>query len=276
MLLIYILYTFNFLNGGKNSMEKMFDLSGRVAVITGASSGIGVGIAQGLALHGADIAILARRKELLEDVAKDLLKEGYNVKAYACDVANEEQVKNTMESVIKDFGGLHILVNNAGISRPGSVEILSTEHLNEIIDVNLKALFFTCKYAVPQMQKQKFGRIINTSSVLGIEGIKHDPRHGYSATKGGVVNFTRALAASLGVDGITANAVGPGLFLTEMTENKILKTSPGFLEGYNNVCPLGRAARLEEIRAAYVFFASNEAGYVTGQILGVDGGVTVC
>lgn len=257
-------------------MGKMFDLTGRVAVITGASSGIGVGIAQGFALHGAEIAILARRGDVLEEVAEELRQNGSKVKAYSCDVADEEQVKNTMESIIKDFGGLHILVNNAGISRPGSAELLSTEHLNEIIDVNLKALFFTCKYAIPQMKKQKFGRIINTTSVLGIEGIKSDPRHAYSATKGAAVNFTRALAASLGLDGITANAVGPGLFLTEMTEGKILKSFPGFLEGYNAACPAGRAARLEEIRAAYVFFASNEASYVTGQILGVDGGVTVC
>lgn len=256
-------------------MKKMFGLSGRVAVITGASSGIGIEIAKALADQGADVALLARRGDRLEKLAKELQKEGCKAKAYSCDVANEEQVKSTMESVIKDFGALHILVNNAGIARPGSVEDLSTEHLNEMIDVNLKSLFFTCKYVVPQMKKQKFGRIINTASILGSRASKYGAVHAYNATKGAAVNFTRALAASLGLDGITANAVAPSLFITEMTQNSALN-SPAGLASYNAACPLGRPANLDEIRAAYVFFASNEASYVTGQILGVDGGMSIC
>jgi len=251
----------------------MYDLKGKVAVVTGASSGIGADAAIAYAEAGARVAVLARRKGKLDSVVKEIEKLGGKALAVECDVTNEAQVKAAFEEIIKEFGQVDILLNNAGIAVRGGVDTLSEEDWDKSMDVNVKGIFFACKYAVPHMKERKYGKIVNVASVNALIADKQDMfiRHGYNTSKSAVLGLSLGMAASYGKFNITVNSICPGLFETEMTEGSLFK-SDAFLKGYSAGCPMDRPGRKGECNGPILFFSSDASSYVTGQKIVIDGG----
>lgn len=254
----------------------LFDLTGKVAVITGASSGLGADAARAYAEHGADVALLARRKERIDGLAKEIEKLGKKAIAIQCDVTDEEVVKNAVKEIMSYYGKIDILLNNAGVAIGGSVENLTVEQWDRVMNTNVKGIYLMCKYVVPYMKDRKYGRIVNISSVNAIVADKPEPlvRHVYNASKAAVVGLTIGMAASLAKHGITVNAVGPGLFESEMTADTLFKNE-NFLNMYNSLCPSSRPGKKGELNGPILFFSSDAASYTTGQFIAVDGGFTI-
>jgi len=252
--------------------KKMFDLTGRVAVITGASSGLGVQMAKGLAIHGADIAILARRKEKLETVAEDIKKLGVKCIAVQCDVTDTESIINAASLIKKEFGKVDILINNAGSSINKPAEEMSDDDWKFTMSVDLDGVFKVAREFGKIMIENKYGRIINIASMYGMVGNMAIPTSAYHASKGAVVNLTRALAAEWAKHNITVNAICPGYFATELTIDTL--NTESFTNYMKATVPAGRYGVEGELNPAAIFLASNEATYVTGAILPVDGGYT--
>ncbi len=251
----------------------MFDLSGRVAVITGASSGLGQQMALALARQGASLAILARRMERLEEFKPKLEEAGSpKVVAYKCDVTDTENINKVAEEVEKEFGKVDILFNVAGSSKDKGVTEMSDEEWDFTIATDETSVFKMTRAFAKIMQKNKYGRIINIASMYGLVGNTEIHTIAYHTSKGAVVNFTRAVAAELATEGITCNAICPGYFYTELT-TEVLKTDT-FQEFAKTHVPMQRYGEPGELDAAAVFLASEEASYVTGVILPVDGGYT--
>lgn len=253
-------------------MSKLFDLTSKVAVIVGASSGIGVQVAKALANEGANVAILARRYDKLKEVAKEIETLGVKALPVKCDVTSEEEVKNAVNSIIKEYGKIDILFNNAGVASMADVDSLDENEWNRVMDTNVKGIFLMTKYVVPYMKNNHYGKIINTSSVMSSVAAKAAPLHAYEASKSAVLGLTRGMASSWAQYGITVNAICPGLFKTEMTEHTLFEES--FLMRYNAVCPASRPGKEGELNGAVIYFASDASNYTTGQALFVDGGWT--
>ena len=253
-------------------MSKLFDLTSKVAVIVGASSGIGLQVAKALANEGANVAILARRYDKLKEVAKEIETLGVKALPVKCDVTSEEEVKNAVNSIIKEYGKIDILFNNAGVASMADVDSLDENEWNRIMDTNVKGIFLMTKHVVPYMKNNHYGKIINTSSIMSSVGAKAAPLHVYEASKSAVLGLTRGMASSWAQYGITVNAICPGLFKTEMTENTLFEES--FLMRYNAVCPASRPGKEGELNGAVIYFASDASNYTTGQALFVDGGWT--
>lgn len=251
----------------------MFDLKGQVAVVTGASSGLGKQMAKGFAGAGADLAILARRFERLEEFAKEL-KEEYGVKVLPvkCDVTSTESINDAAKAVEKEYGKVDILLNCAGSSKDKGVLEMSDDEWDFTISTDETSVFKMTRAFGNIMKKHKYGRIINIASMYGLVGNMEIPTIAYHASKGAVVNFTRAVAAELATDGITCNAICPGYFYTELTQ-AVLDTER-FQEFAKRTVPMQRYGKEGELNAAAIFLASKEASYVTGAILPVDGGYT--
>lgn len=251
----------------------MFDLKGQVAVVTGASSGLGKQMAKGFAEAGADLAILARRFERLEEFAKEL-KEKYGVKVLPvkCDVTSTESINDAAKAVEKEYGKVDILLNCAGSSKDKGVLEMSDDEWDFTISTDETSVFKMTRAFGNIMKKHKYGRIINIASMYGLVGNMEIPTIAYHASKGAVVNFTRAVAAELATDGITCNAICPGYFYTELTQ-AVLDTER-FQEFAKRTVPMQRYGKEGELNAAAIFLASKEASYVTGAILPVDGGYT--
>ena len=254
----------------------LFDLTGKVAVITGASSGLGADAARAYAEHGADVALLARRKEKLANVAKEIESMGRKAIAVQCDVSDEESVKNAVAQVLAAYGKIDILLNNAGVAYGGSVENLDEQTWDKAMNTNVKGIFLMSKYVVPGMKERKYGKIVNIASVNAIVGDKAPAlvRHVYNASKGGVMGLTVGMAASLMQYGITVNAVGPGLFESEMTADTLFKAQ-NFMNMYNALCPASRPGRRGELSGTILYLSSDASSYVAGQTIFVDGGFTV-
>lgn len=250
----------------------MFSLKGRVVVITGASSGLGLQMAHGFAEHGADLALLARRIDRLNEIAEAFRAKGVKCLPIKCDVTNTEDVNNAAEAVIKEYGKVDVLVNNAGSSKNAGVLDMTDEDWDFTIETDLTSVFKVTRAFAIYMKEKQYGRIINISSIYGLVGNKALDTVAYHSSKGGVVNFTRAVAAELAKYNITCNALCPGFFETELTAD-VLKTEY-FTNFMQSTVPLGRYGREGELNAAAVFLASDEASYVTGQALCVDGGYT--
>lgn len=250
----------------------MFSLKGRVAVITGASSGLGLQMAHGFAEQGADLALLARRIVRLNEIAEKFRAQGIKCLPIQCDVTNTDDVNKAAEAVIKEYGKVDILVNNAGSSKNAGVLDMSDEEWNFTIETDLSSVFKVTRAFAKYMKEQKYGRIINIASIYGLVGNTALDTVAYHSSKGGVVNFTRAVAAELAKYNITCNAICPGYFETELTADT-LKTEY-FTNFMKATVPLGRYGKAGELNAAAVFLASDEASYVTGQNLCVDGGFT--
>ena len=251
----------------------MFDLSGRVAVVSGASSGLGVQMATAFARQGADLLLLARRVERLEELAGKLTKEfGVKVVPCRCDVTSTSDIEAAAELALEKFGRVDILLNCAGSSKDKGVVEMSDEEWDFTIATDETSVFKMTRAFAAIMKKNKYGRIINIASIYGLVGNTEIHTIAYHSSKGAVVNFTRAVAAELAMDGITCNAICPGFFYTELT-TAVLDT-PKFQDFAKTHVPMERYGKPGELDAAVVFLASDEASYVNGAILPVDGGFT--
>ncbi len=248
----------------------MIDLSGKTAVVTGGSRGIGRAIAMRLAEQGADVCISYRgNAAAAEEVTAAITALGRTGVAVQGDVAEMDAAKALIEAALEALGKIDILVNNAGITRDDLIMRMKPEDWNDVIDTNLSGTFWTIKAATRPMMKARSGRIINITSVSGQAGQMGQAN--YSSAKAGLIGLTKATARELASRGITCNAVAPGFVLTELTAD----LDPKLLDGIKEATPLGRFASPEEIAAAVAFLASDEAAYITGQVLAVDGGLVM-
>ena len=251
----------------------MFDLKGKIAVVSGASSGLGQQMARAFARQGASLVILARRLERLEKFKPELLKLGAKeVLALRCDVTSTDDIDSAANAAEKKFGRVDILLNCAGSSKDKGVLEMTDEEWDFTIATDETSVFKMTRAFANIMKKHKYGRIINIASMYGLVGNTEIHTVAYHASKGAVVNFTRAVAAELATDGITCNAICPGYFETELT--KAVLDTPRFQEFAKTHVPMERYGKPGELDAAVVFLASEEASYVTGLIMPVDGGYT--
>lgn len=250
----------------------MFDLSERVAVITGASSGLGMQMSRAFAKCGANLVLMARRIERLEKLKVELEHNGVRVLALKCDVTNTEEIDTAAKKAYEFFGKVDILVNCAGASRDKGVLDMNDEEWDFTIDTDLTSVFKVTRAFGNIMKKNNYGRIINIASMYGLVGNTAMGTVAYHSSKGGVVNFTRAVAAELAKYNITCNAICPGYFETELTQ-AVLNTEE-FTAYMKQTVPMGRYGKEGELNAGAIFLASDEASYVTGAILPIDGGYT--
>ena len=251
----------------------MFDLSGNVAVVTGASSGLGKQMARAFAKQGADLAILARRFERLEELKKEIESE-YKVKVLPvqCDVTSSDSINAAAKAVEKEYGRVDILLNAAGASKDKGVLEMADDEWDFTIATDLTSVFKMTRAFANIMKKNHYGRIINIASMYGLVGNTEIHTIAYHSSKGGVVNFTRAVAAELATEGITCNAICPGYFETELT--KAVLDTDSFQAFAKTHVPMQRYGKEGELNAGAIFLASKEASYVTGAILPIDGGYT--
>ncbi len=250
---------------------KQFDLTGKNAVITGGSKGLGYAMAAGLASAGANTLLLNRNKEEGQAAATKLVEDfGLKASAYSADVTNKEQVEQAVAEMIQDYGHVDILINSAGINIRGAIDELSYEDFQKVMQVNVDGLWIASRAVTPHMKKQGWGRIINMASTLGLVGLAN--RTPYATSKGAVVQMTRALGLELAPFNICVNAICPGPFLTEMNI-PIAETEEAkkFIVG---ATALARWGELKEIQGAAIFLSSDAASYVVGSMLTVDGGWT--
>ncbi|MDZ7761415.1 MAG: 3-oxoacyl-ACP reductase family protein [Desulfovermiculus sp.] len=244
-------------------------LEGKKAIVTGAGRGIGRAIALNFAREGADILVNYHSNDAAaQEVIQKVQEMGRKAVAVKADVSSYQDAHKMVDTAVNDLGGLDILVNNAGMSKPGMLLKMSEEDWDQIIDIHLKGTFNASQAAGRQMKEQKSGRIINVISSAGLYGTIGQIN--YSSAKAGVIGFTKSASRELGRYNITVNAICPGITATEMTEK--LRSDEKLKEIYLGRIQLGRFGQPEDISPAFVFFASDEASYVTGQILAVDGG----
>lgn len=250
---------------------KLFDLTGRTAIITGGSKGLGSAMAEGLASAGADLLLISRNQEEVEETAARIQSDyGNRVIGMKTDVTNADQVAAMTDRAMTEFGKIDILINNAGINTRGPIDGLTLEEFQEVQNVNVTGPWLCTKAVVPHMKQAKYGRIVNLASTLGLVGMAN--RTPYTSSKGAMVQMTRALGIELCEFGITCNAICPGPFLTPMNEpfaetEEIKK----FIVG---AVAMNRWARMEEIQGAAIFLASDASSYMTGSMVTVDGGWT--
>lgn len=253
-------------------MAGLFDLTGKVAIVTGASSGLGVQFAKALAKQGANVAIVARRVEKLETVKKEIEELGVKCLAVKCDVMKVDDIKAAVSEIKEHFGTIDILVNNAGIGLFEPAEVQSDETWETMIKVNLNGVYYFAREVGKVMIENKYGKIINVGSIHSNVAMTGLPLSAYCTTKGGVQMLTKSLANEWAQHNITVNAIGPAYFESEMTSDVIGDES--FQQVIKTYCPMGRTGRNGELDGAVVYFASDASSYTTGQLLSIDGGWT--
>lgn len=245
-------------------------LGGKIALVTGASRGIGRAIALTLAKEGAKVAVnYAGNVEAANEVKKSIEDAGGEAIVIGADVSKSEAAEKMVEEVVQKFGGIDILVNNAGITRDGLLARMKDEDFDAVINTNLKGVFYATRAVTKIMMKARKGRVINMASVVGITG--NAGQANYSAAKAGVIGFTKTVAKELAGRGITANAIAPGFIETDMTAVVPEKAKEAMLQNI----PVKRAGKPEDVANAVLFLASDMAGYITGQVLNVDGGMVM-
>ncbi|WP_369282001.1 3-oxoacyl-[acyl-carrier-protein] reductase [Oscillibacter sp. GMB15532] len=244
------------------------NFTGKTAVVTGGSRGLGRAVCRKLAEHGANVVFsYAGNTAAAQEALAELERMGANVRAVQGNVADSAAVKALMDTAVKEFGRLDILVNNAGITRDGLVMLMKEEDFDAVIDTNLKGTFLCMKAASRIMLRQKYGRIVNLSSVVGLHG--NAGQVNYAASKAGVIGMTKSLAKELASKGVTVNAVAPGFITTDMTDGLPEAAKSSLL----STIPMARLGAPEDVAEAVAFLAGDGAGYITGQVLGVDGGM---
>lgn len=245
--------------------------TGSVAVVTGASRGIGRAIAVGLAQFGYDVAVLdlGAQRAALDETAAEIRAAGRKAFVHELDVTSKPEIEAMVGAILAEAGGIDVLVNNAGILKPSTLEDLSEKDWDAHFDVNAKGVLLMCQAVLPHMRAKKSGRIINIASIAGRQGVATQGH--YAATKSTVITLTRVLAQEVGMDGITVNAICPGIILTEMGKNNL--GSDEAIRHWETVASLKRLGYPEDIIGPVRFFASNQSDFVTGQSLNVCGGI---
>ncbi|MGL1936175.1 MAG: 3-oxoacyl-[acyl-carrier-protein] reductase [Fibrobacterales bacterium] len=245
----------------------MLDFTGKNAIVTGATRGIGLEVARSLAAQGCNIAVLDINlgdNSSIEGIVKDF---GVKAKGWVCDVSNTEAVTTVFKEIIAEFGTVEVLVNNAGITRDSLLMRMKDEDFDSVIAVNLRSVFVTTKAIVRQMMKQKYGRIVNTASINGL--VCQAGQANYAASKSGVIGITKSNAKEFAAKGITINAVAPGFIRTDMTD----KLSDEQIAAFSEAIPSKALGTPKDVANAVCFLASEEAGYINGHILSVDAGM---
>jgi NAD(P)-dependent dehydrogenase (short-subunit alcohol dehydrogenase family) len=253
------------------NVREMFNLQGKVAIVTGGGKGIGLKMAEGLAEAGANIVLCSRNVENCKKAAQDLAKSGVRALAMSCDVKSSADIQSVVDKTLGEFGRLDILVNNSGATYRSPVEDYPLEGWKEVLDTNVTGPFLCSQIAGRAMIRQKSGSIINIASVLGVVGITPDKANGiaYTTSKGAVITFTKDLAAKWAKHNIRVNALAPGWFPSDMTKLAFERNAEGLL----TLIPMGRFGEPEELKGAVVYLASDASRYVTGIVLPVDGGL---
>ena len=254
-------------------VNSLFDLTGRAALITGGSRGLGLEMAEGLAEAGASIFLVARREQWLNPAIEGMRKRGFRCEGVLCDVSNQEQVGQTVDKSIATLGKIDILVNNAGITWGAEAEDMPLEKWKAVVDVNLTGTWLFSQRVGRHMLERQSGCMINIASISGLSGsvIPESGLVGYAASKAGVMGMTRELAGQWGRRGVRVNAVAPGFFPSRMTEKVLRRVQKEYEAGV----PLGRIGRPGELKGVVLFLASDASSYITGQTIVVDGGATI-
>jgi len=253
-------------------MSNLFNIEGRVAMVTGASSGLGRQFALALAREGAKVAILARRVDRLEQVKAEVEALGVECLAVRCDVSDNGSIKEAVKTIAEHFGRIDILVNNAGVGTGAPAESMEDETWEKTIGINLSGVYYVAREVAKVMIAQNYGKIINLGSIHSTVAMNGSPISAYCASKGGVAMLTKALASEWAKYNITVNAIGPAYFESEMTDQVI--NTPEFAQVVKLYCPMGRPGRAGELDGAVIYFASDASSYTTGQLLTIDGGWT--
>jgi len=255
------------------TLKELFDLSGKVALVTGGSRGLGQEMAEGLAEAGASLMLLARREQWLTPTVDEFNSRGFRCEGMICDVANPADVQAAVDRTLETYGQIDILVNNAGVTWGQPIEEHSLEKWNMVLQINLTGAFLFSQRVGREMLKRKSGNIINVASVAGLKASMENGQHivGYVAAKGGLMAMTREFAAKWARRGVRVNAIAPGFFPSRMTE-KVLEVGQPLIEAG---VPMGRVGGEGELKGVAVFLASAASGYITGQTIVVDGGSTI-
>ena len=254
------------------TIQQLFDLTDRVAVVTGGSRGLGAEIAEGLAEAGAALMLCARREQWLAPALEAFRGAGYRAEGQLCDVGNEEQVRSVIDAAMKHYGRIDILVNNAGVSWGERPETMPLAQWHKVLETNLTGAFLFAQAAGREMLKAGRGSIINIASVAGLRSSTHGPHYaGYVASKAGLMGLTRELAASWGPKGIRVNAIAPGFFHSRLADPVIDVVEPEIRKRN----PIPRVGNAGELKGVAVFLASDASSYITGQTIAVDGGGTI-
>ena len=244
-------------------------LENKVAIVTGGAAGIGKATVTRFAQEGAKVVIWDLDEQRGNELAKELVTQGHTAVFEKVNTANYQEIETAAKSVFAQFGSIDILINNAGITRDSSLKKMTPEQWQQVIDINLTGVFYCTKIVSEYMLQKGYGRIINASSVVGLYG--NFGQTNYVATKSGLIGMTKTLGRELGRKGITVNAIAPGFIATEM----VAKMPENAIQSMQEKVPVGRLGKPEEIASAYLFLASDEAAYINGTVLSVDGGMTV-
>ena len=255
------------------TLKELFDLTGKVALVTGGSRGLGQEMAEGLAEAGASLMLLARREQWLAPTVDEFCARGIRTESMICDVSNSNEVQAAVDKTIATYGQIDILVNNAGVTWGQPIEEHDLEKWEMVLKINLTGAFLFSQRAGREMLKRRSGTIINVASVAGLKGSMEDGQHivSYVAAKGGLIAMTREFAAKWARRGVRVNAIAPGFFPSRMTE-KVLAHAQAQIE---SGVPMGRVGAAGELKGVAVFLASPASGYITGQTIVVDGGSTI-
>jgi NAD(P)-dependent dehydrogenase (short-subunit alcohol dehydrogenase family) len=254
------------------TLNQLFSLADRVAIVTGGSRGLGQEMAEGLAEAGASLMLCARREQWLTPTVDEMRAKGFRVEGMRCDVSKPNDVQAVVEKTVKTFGRVDILINNAGVTWAAEPEDMPVDKWQKVVDINLTGAFLFSQAAGRDMLKRQWGRIINVASIAGLHASVNGPHYApYAATKAGLMGLTRELAATWGRKGIRVNAIAPGFFHSRLADAAIEMTEPAI----KATAPIPRVGEAGELKGVAVFLAADASNYITGQTIVVDGGRTI-
>jgi len=244
----------------------LFSLQNKIAIVTGASQGIGKTTAELFSRSGAHVVCIARNEEKIKDLVNTITKNGHSASYNSCDISDGDLFQNTIKSIINNYGKIDILVNNAGITRDSILLRMKDHQWDDVLNTNLKGAFYATKAVLRSMMKNKYGRIINITSIVGLQG--NSGQSNYSASKAGLIGFSQSVAKEVASRGITINCIAPGWIETEMTNDLPQDIKSEIIKNI----PIGKTGTTEDIAYTALFLASKESKYITGQTITVDGG----